>query len=104
MELKRLDMRWQALTDSICNNYPDWFVEHLQLVMEHVFIDLEGERFGCREKLHKGFFGYGDMIELATDRYQLLEDLEIGFLLFESRHGFRTMDPASCAREIIGMR
>jgi hypothetical protein len=104
MELKRLDKSWQCLTDSIRNDYPDWFFEHLQLVMEHVFIDLEGGRLEWQEKPHQGFFAYGDMFELATNRYQLLKDFELGFLLFECREGFQTMNPASCAREIIGMR
>lgn len=104
MELKRPDKSWQSLTDSIRNNYPDWFVEHLQIVMAYVFIDLEGERLECHQKPDQGFFDYVDMFELTTNRYQLVSDLETGFLLFESREGFRTMDPAACAREIIALR
>ena len=42
MEPKKLDKSWQALTDSICNDYPNWFSTQLQSVMKYVFVDLEG--------------------------------------------------------------
>ena len=104
MESKRVDKSWQALTDSICNDYPDWFSTQLQIVMRHVFIDLEGIQPDQAVQVSDDYFAYGDMFDRATNRHQLLKDLEMGFSLFESRDGFSTMDPATCAREIIRLR
>ncbi|MFZ9367329.1 MAG: hypothetical protein ACO25D_07165 [Burkholderiaceae bacterium] len=104
MEPKKLDKSWQALTDSICNDYPNWFSTQLQSVMKHVFVDLEGLHPDQVVRVSDDFLAYEDMFECATNRHQLLKDLETGFSLFESRDGFGTMDPAMCAREIIRLR
>ena len=104
MESKKLDKSWQALTDSIRNDYPDWFSAQLQAVMKHVFIDLEGIHLDQAVLVSDDFLTYEDMFERTTNRHQLLKDLETGFSLFESRDGFGTMDPVTCAREIIRLR
>jgi hypothetical protein len=92
------------LTDSICNDYPNWFSTQLQSVMKHVFVDLEGLHPDQVVRVSDDFLAYEDMFECATNRHQLLKDLETGFSLFESRDGFGTMDLAMCAREIIRLR
>ena len=104
MESKKLDKSWQALTASVRNDYPDWFSAQLQAVMRHVFIDLEGIHSDQAVLVSDDFFTYEDMFERTTNRHQLLQDLEMGFSLFESRDGFGTMDPVTCAREIIRFR
>ena len=103
MESKKLDKSWQVLTTSICDDYPGWFSSQLHATMQHVFTELEGIGTDT-DQYGREFFAYEDMFELASNRYQLLKDLENGFSLFESRDDFKTMDPAQCAREIIGMR
>ncbi len=52
--------------------------------MKHVFVDLEGIHPDQAVRVSDDFLAYEDMFECATNRHQLLKDLETGFSLFES--------------------